>query len=67
MASPVTLIKKNSHTVNPQLVFPNADTQMGNVDMQSALQTPQQTLEMVSTLSKLIIDTNMSIIREIGA
>jgi hypothetical protein len=42
------------------------DAQLANVDMQSALQQQQQTLQMLSTISKLLYDTAMAVIRKIG-
>jgi len=42
------------------------DSQLANVDMQSALQVQQQTLQMISTISKMIWDTEMAVIRKIG-
>ncbi|HUH66437.1 MAG TPA: hypothetical protein VLZ07_08390 [Syntrophales bacterium] len=43
------------------------DSQLANVDMQSALQKQQQTLQMLSTISKLLYDTAMAVIRKIGS
>jgi len=42
------------------------DAQMGNIDMQSALEKQQQTLQMLSNVSKMLHDTSMAIIRKIG-
>ncbi len=43
------------------------DAQLANVDMQNALQRQQQTLQMMSNISKMLHDTAMSIIRKIGS
>jgi hypothetical protein len=42
------------------------DAQLANVDLQNALQKQQQTLQMMSNISKLVHDTAMSVIRKIG-
>jgi hypothetical protein len=42
------------------------DAQLANVDLQSVLQNQQQTLQMMSTISKSTGDTMMSIVRKIG-
>jgi len=42
------------------------DAQLANVDLQNVLQKQQQTLQMMSNISKLVHDTAMSVIRKIG-
>ncbi len=42
------------------------DAQLANVDLQNALQKQQQTLQMMSNISKMVHDTAMSTIRKIG-
>ncbi len=42
------------------------DAQLANVDLQNALQKQQQTLQMMSNMSKMLNDTAMAIIRKIG-
>ena len=42
------------------------EAQLANVDLQSVLQQQQQTLQMVSNVSKTLSDTTMSTIRKIG-
>ena len=42
------------------------DAQLANVDLQNMLQKQQQTLQMMSNISKMLHDTAMSIIRKIG-
>jgi|WetSurMetagenome_2_1015567.scaffolds.fasta_scaffold298261_2 hypothetical protein len=42
------------------------DAQLANVDMQNCLQKQQQTMQMMSNISKLTSDTMMSVIRKIG-
>ncbi len=43
------------------------DAQLANVDLQNALQKQQQTLQMISTISKSLNDTAMAVIRKIRA
>lgn len=42
------------------------DAQLANVDLQNMLQKQQQTMQMLSTISKLLHDTAMAVIRKIG-
>lgn len=42
------------------------DAQLANVDLQNALQKQQQTLQMMSNISKMLHDTAMAVIRKIG-
>ena len=42
------------------------DAQLANVDLQNTLQKQQQTLQMMSNISKLVHDTMSSLIRKIG-
>ena len=42
------------------------DAQLANVDLQNILQKQQQTLQMMSNISKMLYDTAMSIIRKMG-
>ncbi len=42
------------------------DAQLANIDMQNMLQKQQQTMQMMTSISKLIHDTSMVIIRKIG-
>jgi hypothetical protein len=42
------------------------DAQLANVDMQNILQKQQQTLQMMSNISKMLYDTAQSIIRKMG-
>jgi len=43
------------------------NAQMANLELQNALQKQQQTLQMISNISKVLHDTAMSIIRKIGS
>lgn len=42
------------------------DAQLANIDLQSALQKQQQTLQTLSNVSKVLHDTAMAVIRKIG-
>ena len=42
------------------------DAQLANVDLQNILQQQQQTLRMISNVSKLLHDTAFAVIRKIG-
>lgn len=42
------------------------DAQLANVDMQNMLQKQQQTMQMMSNISKMLHDTAMAVIRKIG-
>lgn len=42
------------------------DAQLANVDLQNVLQKQQQTLQMMSNVSKMLHDTAMAVIRKIG-
>jgi hypothetical protein len=42
------------------------DAQLANVDLQNILQKQQQTLQMMSNISKMMHDTAMATIRKIG-
>ncbi len=42
------------------------DAQLANVDLQNMLQKQQQTLQMMSNISKMLHDTAMAIVRKIG-
>jgi hypothetical protein len=42
------------------------DAQLANVDLQNILQKQQQTVQMMSNISKMLHDTAMSVIRKIG-
>jgi hypothetical protein len=42
------------------------DAQLANVDLQNVLQKQQQTLQMMSNISKMLYDSAMAVIRKIG-
>jgi len=49
-----------------QLPTACGDDQLANVDMQNMLQKQQQTMQMMSQISKMLNDTAMAVIRKIG-
>jgi hypothetical protein len=42
------------------------DAQLANIDLQNQLQKQQQTIQMLSSISKILHDTAMSVIRKLG-
>ena len=42
------------------------DAQLANVDLQNWLQKQDQTLQMMSNISKMLYDTTLAVIRKIG-
>jgi len=42
------------------------DSQLANIDLQNALQKQQQTIQVLSNVSKMMHDTSMAVIRKIG-
>lgn len=46
--------------------LPEDDAQLANVDLQNMLQKQQQTLQMMSNISKMLYDTAQSVIRKMG-
>jgi hypothetical protein len=42
------------------------DAQLANIDLQNILQKQQQTIQMISQISKTVYDTAMSLTRKIG-
>jgi hypothetical protein len=57
-----TYIKKFEEELNSV----GDDAQLANVDLQNWLQKQQQTLQMMSNISKMLHDTAMSVIRKVG-
>jgi hypothetical protein len=53
-------------SVEEQLNTTGDDAQLANVDLQNALQVQQQTIQMMSNISKMLHDTALAIIRKIG-
>ena len=52
-------------SLEKQLATVGNDAQLANVDLQNSLQKQQQTLQMVSNVSKMLHDTAMAVIRKL--
>lgn len=73
---PVFLAAKVTHTVDEwqvilagwddQLQSVGDDAQLANIDLQNHLQKQQQTIQMLSNVSKVLHDTALAVIRKIG-
>jgi hypothetical protein len=59
-------LKARAKDLSEQLLTVGDDAQLANVDMQKMLQKQQQTMQMMSSIARLLHDTAMSIIRKIG-
>jgi hypothetical protein len=49
-----------------ELATTGDDAQLANIDLQNALQKQQQTIQLMSNVSKVLHDTTMAVIRKIG-
>ena len=49
-----------------QLEAVGDDAQLANIDLQNVLQKQQQLVQMLSSISKLLQDTSLAVIRKIG-
>ncbi len=58
--------KKDGELTDKELNSISGGTDGSNVDFQNTLQKQQQTLQMLSTISKLEADTAMAAVRKIG-
>ena len=59
-------LEANIENLETQLNSVGDDAQLANVDLQNVLQKQQQTLQMMSNISKMLHDTAMSVIRKLG-
>lgn len=59
-------ITRYAGQLEEQLNTVGDDAQLANVDLQNVLQKQQQTLQMLSNISKMLSDTAMAVIRKIG-
>jgi hypothetical protein len=53
--------------IEMQLMQVGDDAQLANIDLQNMLQKQQQTIQMMSNISKTLHDTALSVIRKIGS
>lgn len=62
----VTLLDNETAGWDQRLATVGDDAQLANIDLQNALQHQQQTLQMMSNISKSLHDSAMSVIRKMG-
>jgi len=62
LAAMETFIKHHEDNLNSM----GEDAQLANVDLQNALQKQQQTLQMLSNMSKMLFETAMAVVRKLG-
>ena len=62
----ITLLDNEIEQWETQLATLGDDAQLANVDLQNVLQKQQQALQMLSNISKLMHETSLAIIRNIG-
>jgi len=60
------MIRERIDSLEHSLSAIEDDAQLANIDLQNALQKQQQIIQMVSTISKTLHDTALSVIRKIG-
>jgi hypothetical protein len=61
-----TELESYAHQIEQQLATCGDDAQLAQLDLQMLAQRQQQTLQALSSISKAIHETSMSIIRKIG-
>jgi uncharacterized protein YdcH (DUF465 family) len=59
-------LTKKTNMLEDKLKNYGDDAQLANVDLQNWLQKQQQTIQMMSNISKMIHDNLMAVIRKIG-
>jgi len=59
-------LQKYIEQLEEKLQSMGEDGQLENVDMQNVLEKQQQTMQMLSSISKMLHDTTMAIIRKLG-
>ena len=63
---PKAMLEAEIQALEDDLSTVGDDAQLANVDLQNALQKQQQTLQLMSNVSKMTHDTAMAVIRKIG-
>ena len=66
IAQPYASIEYEVVTLEAYLSSLGDDAQVASIDLQNSLQKLQQTIQMISNVSKMLHDTTMAIIRKIG-
>ena len=59
-------LKRHVEDLEEQLSSMGDEAQLANIDLQNMLQKQQQTIQMMSNISKVLHDTAMAVIRKIG-
>ena len=62
----IEILGRDASALEEMLTSIGDDAQLANVDLQNMLQKQQQTLQMMSNISKMLYDTAQSVIRKIG-
>jgi len=62
----IALLENEIARWNDRLATMGDDAQLANIDLQNALQKQQQTLQMMSNISKMLHDSAMAVIRKMG-
>jgi hypothetical protein len=66
LAAELLALEKTIDSLEEQLATVGDDAQLANIDLQNMLLRQQQTMQLISKVSKMIHDTAMAIIRKIG-
>ena len=62
----LSALEKDTELLEQKLQTIGDDAQLANIDLQNMLQKQQQTLQLMSNVSKMLHDTAMAIVRKIG-
>ena len=65
-ASLLQILQRDMEAIAQAVNTIGDDAQLANIDLQNMLQKQQQTLQMMSNISKMLHDTAVAIIRKIG-
>ncbi len=65
-SSLLEILQRDMQTFGEAMKEVGDDAQLANMDLQNMLQKQQQTLQMMSNISKMLHDTAMAVIRKIG-
>lgn len=59
-------LREKMRALEDEYAATDEEVQLANIDLQNALQTQQQTLQSLNSVSKMLHDTAMAVIRNIG-
>ena len=65
-SSLLEILQRDMQTFGEAMKEVGDDAQLANMDLQNMLQKQQQTLQMMSNISKMLSDTAMAIIRKMS-